>query len=441
MNKAHLLIKNYFGIIFMILFTGCSTTVPSPTSTSEPTFTSIPPTLTPTATETPALTLTPTLTPLPSFSLDGYVVIFIKDNDLYFQDENHAPAKLAHIGQLSSGPKFSDNTGLSSFSPILSDDNQKVLFSRSDGNIYSINTNGTQERIIIPKNWLGSFKTDTKIGILNFVPGSHELFIETNLCIANRPPCSNTLFLANTDTGEIRKLGEFSLNSHSYGKVPQNIAVSPNGKMLAIGTPDGLDILTLDGKIIRNNILPYTPDSLSVSFPTLSWLPDSSGLIVALPNTTYSTNCNDFTAHTIWRYTISSNTTIQIPLDPPPMDTFISPDGNWVVYSNFCQSSLYRGNLTNGQVAVFGEEENHPTFYWSSDSKYLIYFSNLVISFDKPPISGKVSPRWIDANHFLYFESTEPESRSLLGEIGEQEIHSFSLPFPHASFFMIRLKQ
>jgi len=447
MNKMPTTPKRYFWIILITLLAACATLPPQPTSqpttyptgamTSAPTFTPI--------LETPTALPTPSPTPLPLFPLNGYVMLFTKDGDLYFQDGNNSPVKLTHVGETSNDPKFSDEAELSYLHPMISDDNQKVIFSRSDGNIYSININRTQEQIIIPTDWLTPFNAGTKIGIVQFIPGTHRLLLETHLCsLDHRPPCANSIFIADTDAGEIKKLADFSLNYHFYDSAPRNIAVSPNGKMLAVGALDGTQILALNGKVIRRNVLPYKPNMDNIFFPSLSWLPDSSGLIVAIPDKVFHTPvCDNLTAHTLWRYTIATNTAIQIPLDPPPMmHTFqISPDGNWVVYGGYCQPLLYRGNLANGQTQVFGEDDNHPNFYWSSDSKHIIYLNAIVISFDDPLVYIGWSSVWIDANHFLYADFSRPQERISLGKIDEKEIHHFALPFPSANFFMLKPKQ
>ena len=393
-----------------------------------------------------------TPTPPPLFPLDGYVMLFIKDGDLYFQDGDNLPVKLTHLGETSYDPKFSDDAQLSYLHPMISDDNQKVVFSRSDDNIYSINTNGTQEQIIIPNDWLTTpFDAGTKIGIVQFIPGTHQLLLETHLCnLQHRPPCANSIFIADTDTGEIKRLADFSLNYHSYDSAARNIAISPNGKMLAVGTLDGTQILTMDGRFIHRNILPYksgTPDD--ISFLYLSWLPDSSGLIVALPDKIHP---DDFyiggaSAYTIWRYTIDDNSTVQIPFDPPVAGSLsVSPDGNWIVYGvvSLAATELYLGNLTGGATKTFGNDL-FSNFSCSPDSKHLIHGQAVVLSFDKPPVYGGAAPVWVDSNHFIYRDEpvnnpTIQQARILIAEIKGDEVYYYELGLP-PGLVTIRPKQ
>jgi len=101
MNKMLTTSKCYFWIVFIILLVACGTVPSQPTvtlaPTSAPTSTSISPTSTasPTTTFIPA----PSPVPLPRFSLDGYLIAFVKNGDLYFQVGNDLPVKLTNVGE------------------------------------------------------------------------------------------------------------------------------------------------------------------------------------------------------------------------------------------------------------------------------------------------------------------------------------------------------
>jgi Tol biopolymer transport system component len=385
--------------------------LPSPTTTI---------TLPPSPTPTPTQTLLPLPDVLPKFPLDGYVMLFAKDGDLYFQDGENVPVKLTHINKPSHE---------SYFSPKLSDDNQKVVFIRNDNIIYSINTDGTQEQTVVSNDKLDSFGSEMNIGALSFVPHTHQVFFLVFQCKEQDSSyCPASAFLANADSGETKKLaylGSFFADRYEL----RNIKISPDGKMLAIGAPDGMDIFTLDGNLIRDNVLPYEPNKYG-DYPSLFWLPDSSGLIVALPNTSYG----DHPAYTFWRYTIINNTANQVPLDPSPMtlvvvDKFqVSPDGNWILYggnSNY-DISLYLGNLTDGHTQVIGSLV-YPGFLWSPDSKHFLY-GNFISAIDKSPIriNGHYLS-WLNANHYVYIVTVENKSKTYIGEINGSTILSYEL--------------
>jgi dipeptidyl aminopeptidase/acylaminoacyl peptidase len=341
---------------------------------------------------------------LPKFPLDGYVMLFVRYGDLYYQEGNKLPIKLTHVGK-----KF--------YPQLISDDNRKVVFSRDDGNEYSINSDGTHELTIlknITDSWTAPFEPGTNKGILRFVPGTHQIIFETYLCKSQefRSLCITSVSLADTDTGAIKKLADLGLVLQQ-NSIPGNVEVSPNGKMLAVGSTGSTDIYDMDGKIIRHDILPFKPSTPDVLFPYLFWLPDSSGLIAALPNTLGYSHAYDYVpASTLWRYSIKSNVAHPLPLDPAPMfDTFqVSPDGNWIVYGGLgYEPAVYLGNLVDGRTNIVGEHIQ-AYFYWGPDSQH---FTTTVAgselgSIDAPMFTLTCQyEQWIDAHHFTCFYTDE----------------------------------
>jgi hypothetical protein len=338
---------------------------------------------------------------LPKFSLDGYIMVFVRDADLYFQDGNNSPVKLAHVG----GNFYYD----------LSSDGQKVVYSRNDGNIYSINIDGSQEQIIITKAWQDALKAGTSIQIDYFDPVQNRVVFRTFLCDLKqyREPCISSLFLIDTGTGNIRKVLDLGLSHRMIGN-NRNFEVSPNGKMMAVGTMEHIQILDMNGNILRKDFLKYMPSTSAVLFPSFFWLPDSSGLIVALPDTFYeSTAYFNFPASTIWRYEIDDDLAVEIPLDPPPMDdTFdVSPDGNWIAYGALGHDqTVYLGSLVDGHIQVFGNAQQ-AHFSWAPNSEYFIVNSaGSYLGFvnNPPDLVGTCKLLdWIDANNYTCYLGEE----------------------------------
>ena len=163
--------KTLFAALLTCVLVSCA---PNVTVTPQATFTpfpTIPPTIDVSHLE-PTITPfvgTPPASTLPKFPMDGYVMTFIKDGYLYFQDEENTPVQLAPV----------DEEAKQSY---ISDDNQKVVFHGADGNIYSVNSDGSQKQVIVSKEWKNSLKAGTSISIDGFVPDSHQLIFTTNLC-------------------------------------------------------------------------------------------------------------------------------------------------------------------------------------------------------------------------------------------------------------------
>ena len=401
-----------------------------------PTFTPPPFIAFPTLPDLPPITVTPTQTPLPAvlpkFSWDGYVLTFIKDGDLYFQDGNNQPVKLTHVGE-------------KSYYGNISDDSKKIFFSRNDGNNYSINSDGTQEQVVISKEWRSSLKTTRFLG---FIPHTHLLLVEALFCESEEwgSPCSVSLFIADADTGDIRKLTDAGL-AYQNNHIDKNIAPSPDGTMIAVGTTEGTDIFSVDGELIRENILPYKPFLENSLLPSIFWLPDSSGILIAIPDSKFDSIAYKRPAYSIWRYSLASNLLIQTPIDPSHIaEQFdISPDGKWIVSGGVTDSEwpLYFGNLTTGQSQIFGASQM-TYFSWGPDSKYFAYGVSLqnMASIDDPSsamvICGLV--QWIDANHFICSNIENNASRIRMAEIVTGSIQIYDIGFSKDYDFTVSIK-
>jgi hypothetical protein len=370
--------------------------IPSPTELSTVTPFSVPTLRLEPSTVSP--TIPSQSLPLPKFPLDGYVMLFKRDGTLYFQDGNISPVKLVEIGQDVRDYRFSD-------------DNRKVIvydpYSYAYDNFtFSINTDGTQRRRILPVGWPDqNLLWGTQLGVVEFITGTHRLIFSTHSCSSFDHPitCVSSLFLADTDTGDIKKLADLGYSGPANH---ENFVVSPNGKMVAVGSSGTTDILSMDGKIIRHDILPFKPSTADVYFPSISWLPDSSGLIAALPNKLGNSHADNYiSASSIWRYSINSNSARQIMLDPAPMSyTYkISPDGNWVVYGGLgYEPSVYIGNLADGTTKIVGEI-HQAQFTWGPDSRHFIVSSGGYVlgSIDKTFFYDTCQPEhWVDLHHF-----------------------------------------
>jgi Tol biopolymer transport system component len=329
-------------LILPLLLSSCGTLPPPPTATSAPTLATLPPTPSPAPSQTPSPTVLPSPTAIPQFPqfpLDGYVMVFSKDENLYFQDGNNQPVQLTH--------------GEETYFIALSDDSQKIVLSNKENReIYSINTDGSERKTLLKRGLDGNYLYPT------LVPDRHELLFNTYHQCETRDEktlCAVGLSQVNIDTGKTKQvIAPSEIGDVNYSG---NFDVSPNGKMISVASPGHIDIYTVGGQIIRRDVLPYTPSTPDALFPVQFWLSDSSGLTVALPTATNDTAFGPFPAYTIWRYEIDGNRTISLVIDPPPMlyKSKISPDGNWILYGGFGRDAggfdpwSYLVNLVNGE--------------------------------------------------------------------------------------------
>jgi len=440
--------QKWLILLALIFACGCGTTAPtvSPTTlsslTPHPTFTPVHLAATRQPTSTPA-TPPPTVSPMPSptllplFPLNGYVMLFVRDGNLYFQNGANAPVEVTQVGK-------------ASYTYVLSNDNQKlVLYSPHSSDFfndgYSINTDGTQERPLFPGGWPEkNLLWGTQLGVVEFIPGTQQLIFSTHLCEAYDNPisCVSSIYLSDTNNGEVKKLADLGFSGPLEH---ENFLVSPNGKMVAVMTTSSVDIVGMDGREIRYNILSYKPNTPEIIFPSLAWLPDSSGLIIGLPTTIFKSMAYDYvSASTIWRYLISSNIAVQIPFDPPPpLDTFqVSPDGKWIVYGALGYNpEVYLGNLANGHTQIFGEV-NQGHFTWGPDSKHFIADSaGYVLGAIDTPILVPAMEflSWVDGNHFLW-AGVNNKLRMAEIEAGGLKIYDLGIDMDSESGLLIRPK-
>jgi Tol biopolymer transport system component len=274
-----------------------------------------------------------------------------------------------------------------------------------------------------------------------FIPGTHNRLFNTYLYPPKKTEGGNGiigLFVANTDTGEIKELLKPRLVGDMFSLANGNFSVSPDGKMVSVAMSGHIDIFSMEGKVIYPNIATYTLSTPMELFPMQYWLPDSSGLILALPAERIYDPTNTTPTYSVWRYGLDSNVAVQVPLDPPPTEPGgcgirVSPDGNWIIYDTDA-ADLYIGNLSNGYTQLYAQNAC-PHYSWSPDNRHFIYAHGVkdelfLGTVDEPLVSiGEVGfLGWFDASHYIYYilpASHQGKKNILVGEIDGKKIATY----------------
>lgn len=360
---------------------------------------------------------TPTL--LPTLSLKDLRFAYINDGNLYLQDSGEKPIRLTNSGE--------------DHNPIFSDDGKKIVFFRGviPHDMYSINVDGSQEQALVPSELLAALGVGygdfTEPRSMAFVPSTHLLLFNTHefmptedkLEDSNRfhAKSNQDLLIVDTDTTEIKRLlksGEAVV-----------FQISPNGKLVGIQASNHINVIGLDDKIIRQNLITFPPAWFNMWEPDIFWTQDSSKLNVVLPIVDGNAlNQSGPEPRVIQQYPMDGTLSAEIHLDPPPIgDSFsISPDGNWVFYNYYyypgktdetVTAGSYIGNLRDGssQLVMSLEESSYlllGSFNWSPDSKHVISEGqlNLFLSDTNGTISPLTNGRflgWVDNSKYLYF--------------------------------------
>ena len=356
-------------------------------------------------------------------------MVYVKEGNLYVQDGVNPPRQLTHSGQ-DSGPN-------------ISDDGEKIIFFRGRPDemykVYSISADGTQEQPLITTSILTAlnlgYTNTTELRRRAFVPGTHQVLFSTQEFLGQaeyRAKWNQDLLLVNIDTGKVRRI-------LAPGEV-EHFGVSPDGKLVAIQTPDQVKVIDLSGKVIHKALITYPIICCGFYAVGLNWSQDSSTLFIIFPR-----EWNDYIYEinpplVIWKCPLEDGSPVEIQLTPPPLRSYysISPDRNWIVYSfihyDFLSETdlsipegIYLGNLQDGSAKLIAElSDSDNDFGWAPDSLHFSfeqYYSG-VYQEVFGNLSGELTVRkdiwrfldWVDTSHYLfgYVEMGELDTETTL---------------------------
>lgn len=432
--------KSIVCIFIGALIASCGTAAPvsivALTETIPPPITAISPTSKP----LPIAADTPTPTPtLPvSAAPDGLRLrmAYIIDGNLYFQDGENSPAQLTDSEEKNSLPTFSD-------------DGEKIIFYRGfvPHELYSINTDGTDEKVLVTGNLLGSLSLDydkfTEIISLAYVPDTHLVLFNTRQLSQeafdqkdfNRKDSKENfdLLSVNTDTGELRILLEKGTGGDFF--------ISPNGNMVAILVNGHIDVINMDGQMVHRSLVDYHVTHPYTLRPKVFWNANSTEFTVTLPKREIFDLSGPETL-LVGQYSVDGSKDVVMAFDPPVLDGDydVSPDGNWILYNYFyypaktdesITSGLYLGNLYDKSTQLYAHGTNLPI--WHPDSKHFVFNGPFLGDVDGPSSSMGYGLflGWFDSTRYLLYQ---PEMKNLLlVEIGGDFV-SIPHQIPSSSF-------
>jgi len=338
---------------------------------------------------------------------------YVLEGNLYFQDGSNPPIQLTNRGE--------------DRSPILfSESGDKIFFFRgkiSDA-LYSISTDGSNEQVLAINNQLNSFSSEYDESTLPCDPVlvPHTPFLLFHTC--SHPDEYTTihnddLFSINTDTGQAKKLFAFGQGGAYY--------VSPDGSMVAVDRLGYIDIVDMNGKMLQHKLATYTLSEPIPLAPQVFWKSDSSGLVIVIPTNTHYDTAPD-PRYQVWSYSLTGQSGSQIDLTPAPVGTDairVSPDGNWILYTNYDDGLCYLGDLRKGHTKSLGSLQTVFGYEWSSDSIHFVYgvpqaggrgISLGSVNSTPNFIGNGDFIGWLDDSRYLY----TTDRTILMREIGEE---------------------
>jgi Tol biopolymer transport system component len=333
---------------------------------------------------------------------------YVVDGNLYFQDSGKPTSQLTY--DKVQDPEY---RRLISFS----EDGDRIFYfqgSRQE-NLYSIHVDGTQEQALLSNSLLLTLSSeyDEATTLCRSLLVPHTSFVLVRTCTHSDVNIIilDELLLVDTDTGKTKVL-------LPPGKGGRFYTPSPDGSMVAFSDSGRVHIIGINGKMVRRNLATYVPgdrydpDAIDA---LIYWLPDSSGLILALPIRTV----NDpglLQTYEIYRYSLDTSIVTQISFVPPVTGTTpvrVSLDGNWITYTNRDEGVSYLGNLQDGHTYSYGPAD---LLEWSPDSMHFLYISYernkpgvYLASIHEPStlLFGKGEyfyrfAHWLDASRYVY---------------------------------------
>jgi hypothetical protein len=299
MMQGHFSVSTFLALLFLLAACGSPAGEPQvetqaeleptvfPTTTSEPTLSPTDEvatqtqamvadptetTITEIATQTLVATAVPTDTPTPTPApIDDLVVVFTKDNNAWLWTEDSGERQLTKDGGVDQ--------------VLLSDDKSVIAFRRGNG-IWAVNTDGSDERQLVKESdlpvpqegELADYITGITIDQLAWIPGNHHLLFNTRLT-SDGPGLllSDDLWRVDADRLSLKNL--FAPGEGG------NFAIAPDGKRVALVTPDSISLTTINGED-KQRIFGYTPVSTYSEFRYYArpvWSPNSDVLGVVVP--------------------------------------------------------------------------------------------------------------------------------------------------------------
>lgn len=375
----------------------------------------------PAATEAPPPVLPPTSYPLS-------VAFVSPDRNAYFWNETmSAPIMLTSSGDV-------DAT-------IVSPDGTLVAITRTtDWESYSldvINSDGSNLRTLINPGGFAAFPrpTDAVASVpnqLSWVPGTKTLAMTTRITYAGPGyQTGENLYLVNTDSASVSTLLTIpSQWSWHY-------FYSPDGTKLAISYPEGMDIYTSAGALVKKPALVYPFINTASEYAwsaSPTWSADSTALAAAVPpqepfsdpianSSVYLLTADGLTGGMTFSNQMSFHYEVASFAPDLTKLAFLAPFG--IPTDN--QSVLRLSNIDGSGLSDYTTGQIYNLPVWSTDSSKFFYLVEGtgawigqagVAPVSVPDFNNSRNVAWIDANRFIGASGPDGGWKLLLGTIG-----------------------
>jgi len=369
----------------------------------------------------------PTLTEEPATSTLAVAFVSPDHNAFFWSEAMAAPLQLTNTGDVREA--------------IISSDGKRIAMLRStDWVTYSIeiiNSDGSDLRTLIAVSGFDALPRPADAiasapAHVSWVPQTGQLAMSIRYEYEGPgSPIGDTLYLIDPNTAALSSLMTIDAGwSWDY-------TYSPDGSLIAISRPEGMDIYKADGSLVAADVItfPFVNTASEYAFlPMPTWSVDESALAVVVPpQDPWSLTPAESSVYywELGQSTPNAQLKFTGPMTYWPMEiASIAPDLSQLVYlvrKGAPEDNVYALNLVNldgsgTQQVADGELHNLPD--WSTDSRLFYYHSDTADSFIVQPGSTPVvvpafnqvrNVQWVDGEHFIGASGTESGWQLLLG--------------------------
>lgn len=367
------------------------------------------------------------VSPLPNVSSEsgtwpvtiaGLEIAYVRDGDLWLWMDGIGAQQLTASGDVSD--------------VRISDDGRIIAFTRGQ-EIWAIRSDGSNQHLLVRDTYLKSLMQENgtiKLADFNWFPGKPMIYFSTYLESSDveYPQLRYDTHLVDVNNGSPTQW----LGPGDGGK----LSVSPNGNLVAVSSPDRIDLIDLQTSN-RKNLLTYPKIAVyETDFsPQVVWMPDSSGFKTVIPSQTENgVNLDQarFLYVSLGGVVASLSIFDIVPLYESQLS--ISPDGGYVLYvwtSADGQRELRLLDSSGAMKAYRKSPQQIRALAWSPDSKrffysigdnYAVYMGGL----DDYPVvdlDASWSAQWVSDQYYILQKGEAAGSGLYLGNLEAEKIY------------------
>jgi hypothetical protein len=374
-------------------------------------------------------------------------VVYIKDGDLWIWTEGAGSQALSSSGDI--------------IEAFLSDDGLLAAFTRQVGDFHSevwaVNTDGSGERLLVSVADVEAMvinRSPDASGVaphqLAWVPGTHELAFNTRQSFMVGFLLNDDLRRVNVDSGEMLSL----LPSGQGGM----FSFSPDGKRIAISTPNSIFLVDADGSHRSADLLSFEEVLTSSEYrfyPQPIWTEDSSALLVSIPPRDPLAARDQLTQ--IWRIPADGSAAVLMGGVPATFfggGVYFSPDLSQLIYQREVgqpQDNLRELHLASSDLSQDRVLFSAPLLQfngWAGDSQHYFFSSGIEMQTQFGNRDGNarslmsdagvyINIQPVGADRFLYMKDVQGNWEFGLADLQGQkqvidQISGFPVSFDHA---------